>query len=110
MDILTWSNSSKLLSASKAQMTKKMSHGFQVQGSYTWSKSIDAGSGSAASDGFLNSIPSLFWFLPSYRRAVSDFNLSQVATINYIWDGADPEILAWSRRHGQPAVGSVGVF
>ena len=101
MDILTWSNSSNY-NGLEAQMTKKMSHGFQVQGSYTWSKSIDEGSGSAASDGFLNSIPSLFWFLPSYRRAVSDFNLSQVATINYIWTVPTPKSLhgpeAWAAR------------
>jgi hypothetical protein len=122
MDILTWDNSSNYHGL-ETQVTKKMSHGFQIQGSYTWSKSIDAGSGSAASDGFLNSIPSLFWFLPSYRRAVSDFNLSQVATINYIWMVPTAKSLhglaAWaargwevggilSLRSGQPVTLEIG--
>jgi hypothetical protein len=67
------------------QATKTMSHGFQIQGSYTWSKSIDEGSSSLAGDPFGNSISSLFFFDRRLRRGVSDFNVGQNLVINYTW-------------------------
>jgi hypothetical protein len=64
---------------------KKMSHGFEVQGSYTWGKSIDTGSSSTASDGFRNTIPSLHWFNLKMSRGLSDFNIGRILAINGIW-------------------------
>ena len=46
----------------QVQVQKKMSHGFQVGGSYTYSKNMDDGGGSVASDPFRNSISTLLWF------------------------------------------------
>jgi hypothetical protein len=43
----------------ETQIEKRMSHGIEVQGSYTWSRAIDGGDGAIASDSFLNSIPQL---------------------------------------------------
>lgn len=85
MDTLQWNNDS-YFDGLEAQVEKRMSHGFQVQGSYTWSRAIDGGDGSIASDSFVNSIPSLFFFLPKYRRAPADFNITHNLTVNYLWD------------------------
>ena len=77
--------------ALEAQISKKMSHGFQVQGSYTWGKSIDTGSASTLGDPFLNSVSSPFWFCKSCRRGLSDFNIAQTLVVNYIWDVPTPK-------------------
>ncbi|MBW4028805.1 MAG: TonB-dependent receptor [Acidobacteria bacterium] len=66
---------------------KKLSHGVQVQGSYTWQKSIDTGSSTIAGDQFSNSPTSLpFWFDPRSRRGQSDFNLEQDAVISTTYE------------------------
>jgi hypothetical protein len=90
MDTLQWNNDS-YFDGLEVQVEKRMSHGFQVQGSYTWSRAIDGGDGSIASDSFVNSIPSLFYFLPKYRRAPSDFNITHNLTINYLWNIPTPK-------------------
>jgi hypothetical protein len=71
--------------ALQVQVTKRMSHGFQVQGSYTWGKGIDTGSASTQGDTFANSISSLFWFCKPCRRGPSDFNIAQTLVLNSIW-------------------------
>lgn len=89
MDTLQWTNDS-YFEGFETQIEKRMSHGFEVQGSYTWSRAIDGGDGAIASDSFLNSIPSLLFFLPKYRRAAADFNVGQNLTINYLWNISAP--------------------
>jgi hypothetical protein len=84
IDTLQWTNGSSY-NGFEGQLTKRMSHGIQVQGSYTWSKSIDGGSASIVGDPFANSISSLFFFLPKYRRSLSDFNVGQNFVANYTW-------------------------
>ena len=71
--------------ALELQLAKKMSHGLQVQGAYTWGKSIDNESGTVAGDQFGNSISALDWFDPRLTRGVSDFNIGRVLVINGIW-------------------------
>jgi hypothetical protein len=104
MDSLQWINDT-FFGGLEAQLVKRMSHGFQIQGSYTWSRAIDEGAGSVASDAFLSSIPSLLYFLPKYRRAAADFNVAQNLTINYIWNIPTPQSLsgprAWVARGWQ---------
>jgi hypothetical protein len=78
--------SSAIYHGLELQVKKRMSHGLQIQGSYTWSRSIDTGSGTTDGDQFANGITSLFFFDPKLRRGPSDFNISQVLTINYIWE------------------------
>jgi hypothetical protein len=76
--------------ALEVQVSKRMSHGFQVQGSYTWGKNIDTGSASVIGDPFTNSISSLFWFCKTCRRGLSDYNIGQTLVINYIWEVPTP--------------------
>jgi hypothetical protein len=64
---------------------KRMSHGFQFGGSYTYSKAMDESSATIAGDSFSNTITSWFWFAPQISHAVSDFNVTHSAVINGIW-------------------------
>jgi len=84
IDDVSWGSNS-FYDALELQILKKISHGFQIQGSYTWGKSIDEGSGSLLGDPFSNSISNLFWFDRRLRRAVSDFNIGQNLVVNYSW-------------------------
>ena len=62
-----------------------MSHGLQIQGSYTWGKSIDINSGVIAGDTFANAIASPHYFDLSLSRALSDYNIGRVLVINATW-------------------------
>jgi hypothetical protein len=62
-----------------------MSHGLQIQGSYTWGKSLDNNSGVVAGDTFGNGIGSLPWFDMKLNRAVSDYNVGRTLVINSSW-------------------------
>ena len=80
---------------------QRLSHGLQLRGSYTWSRSIDSGSSSIAGDQFANSPSSLpLWFDPRTRRGLSDFNLSQNGVISILWDAPElkdgPAALRWT--------------
>jgi len=64
---------------------KRMSHGFQFGGSYTYSKSMDNDSATIAGDAFSNSITSWFWFAPQTVTPSRTFNITHSAVINGIW-------------------------
>jgi hypothetical protein len=68
------------------QLAKRMSHGFQVQGTFTWGKSIDTSSATGLGDPFSNSISSLNYFDTRLTRGPSDFNVGRSLVINGIWD------------------------
>jgi hypothetical protein len=70
----------------QAQVIKTMSHGVQIQGAFTWAKSMDTGSATLAGDQFGNSIQSLDWFNLRLGRARSDFNVGRTLVINAIWE------------------------
>jgi hypothetical protein len=59
---------------------KRMSHGFSLQGSYTWSKSIDQASAIALG----GAVPNVFDL--QTQRGRSDFDARHVAAISWIWD------------------------
>jgi Carboxypeptidase regulatory-like domain/TonB-dependent Receptor Plug Domain/TonB dependent receptor len=88
-----------LYDALEVQLTKRMSHGFHVQGSYTWGKNIDTGSASVIGDPFTNSITSPLWFCGACRRGLSDFNIGQTLVVNYVWDLPNPESLGVVASH-----------
>ena len=73
------------------QLAKRMSRGFQVQGTFTWAKSIDTSSATVAGDAFGNSISSLNWFDPRLTRGLSDFNVGRTLVINGTWEVPTPK-------------------
>jgi hypothetical protein len=85
----TWSAES-IYHGLEIQGIKRLSHGFQLQGSYTFSKSIDTSSSGIAGDTFGNSVSSLPFFDPRLRRGLSDFDVRHVGVINAIWNVPNP--------------------
>ena len=85
IDYTDW-NSSSYYDSLQAQVRKEMTHGFQLQGSFTWSKSIDTGSMGDVGDPFNNSISNLFFFDRRLSRAVSDYDVPYNAIINALWN------------------------
>jgi hypothetical protein len=77
--------------ALETQLAKRMSHGFQAQGTFTWSKSIDTSSASVAGDTFGNSISSLHWFDMRLSRGLSDFNVGRTLVVNGTWEVPGPK-------------------
>jgi hypothetical protein len=62
-----------------------MSHGIELQGSFTWGKSIDTGSATGVGDQFSNSIGSLPWYDLRSARGLSDFNIGRTLVISATW-------------------------
>src|SRR5487761_77732 len=71
-------------------VTKQMSHGLQLQGSFTWGKSMDDNSATIAADAFGNSLSSLHWYDLRLDRAVSDYNVGRVLEIDALWQAPSP--------------------
>jgi len=67
-------------------VNKRMSHGFSVQGSYTWSKSLDQGSATFSDNEFLNTAGPPYAFIPSLQNGVSDFNITHNFVLNGTWN------------------------
>jgi hypothetical protein len=72
--------------ALELQLAKRMSHGFQMQGTFTWGKSTDTSSATLAGDAFGNSISSLDWFDMKLTRGLSDYNVGRTLVINGTWE------------------------
>ncbi len=70
----------------QVKLSKRLSHGFQVLGSYTWSKSIDDSSGSTAGDTFQLDSVSEPWYDMSLNKGLSDFDVRRNLVISGIWD------------------------
>jgi len=85
--------------ALETQIAKRVSHGFQVQGTFTWGKSMDTSSATVAGDSFGNSISSLHWFDPRLSRAVSDFNVGRTLVINGTWELPTPKYESSLAQH-----------
>ncbi len=81
------------------QLAKRMSHGFQVQGTFTWGRSIDTSSATVAGDAFGNSIASpSFFFNPRVSRGLSDFNVARTLVINGLWEVPSPKSITGPAR------------
>jgi hypothetical protein len=78
-------DSNSFYNALQVAIDKRMSHGVQVKGSFTWGKSIDNNSATLAGDAFSNSISSLDWFNLRLSHALSDFNIGRVLVIDGEW-------------------------
>jgi len=77
--------------ALQIQVREKMGRGFQVEGSYTWGKTIDTSSGSLVGDEYSNSISSPLWFDTKLNRGLADFNVAHNLEVNYTWDLGTPK-------------------
>ena len=71
--------------ALELQLARRMSHGFQMQTTFTWGKSTDTSSATVAGDAFGNSISSLNWFDLRLTRGLSDFNVGRTLVLNGTW-------------------------
>ena len=81
----SWYNSMQVV------LQKRMSLGFQVQGSFTWSRSEDTSSGSLAGDNFGSDItPTIPWFDQRIIKGLSDFNVGKNLVINGLWNIPTP--------------------
>ena len=96
---LSWPGGSSY-NAMQIGVLKRMSRGLQIQGSYTWGKSIDNNSGVVAGDTFGNGIGSLPWFDMKVNRALSDYNVGRTLVINTSWLipalKTDSAVLGWA--------------
>ena len=90
---LNWAASSSY-EALQVGVQKRLSHGFQIQGSFTWGKSIDNNSGVIAGDQFSNSISSMDWFDLHLTRGLSDYNVGRTLVINATWVVPTPKSLS----------------
>jgi hypothetical protein len=76
--------------ALQLNVQKRMSHGFQFGGSYTYGKAMDDNSATMTGDAFSNSLTHMFWFAPQITHGPSDFNFTHSAAINGIWQVPGP--------------------
>jgi hypothetical protein len=69
----------------QAGVTKKLSFGLQVQGSFSLSKCEDTGSNLAFSDPYQNSLPDYFYFDHRITKGLCDFNGAKSGVISLIY-------------------------
>ncbi|MBZ5645093.1 MAG: TonB-dependent receptor [Acidobacteriia bacterium] len=77
--------------ALQANITKRVSHGFQFSGSYTWGKSIDTLSSTEANDAFPNGLFNQLYFDQRTTRGLSDFNVAQTFVLSVTWEIPGPK-------------------
>jgi len=77
--------------ALQVDVAKRVSHGIQFHGAYTWGKSIDTLSATEADDSFPNGLFNQIFFDQSTTRGLSDFNVAQTAVISLTWELPGPK-------------------
>jgi hypothetical protein len=63
----------------------------EIEGSYTWGKTIDTSSGSLVGDEYSNSIASPLFFNTKVNRGLADFNVAQNLEVNSTWEFGTPK-------------------
>jgi hypothetical protein len=76
--------------AMQVDVTKRVSHGFQIHGAYTWGKSIDTLSATEADDAFPNGLFNQLFFDQRTTRGLSDFNVAQTFVLSFTWQVPGP--------------------
>lgn len=87
-----WEGSSSYNSL-QVKFDQRLSHGFQVGGSFTWSKSIDDSSGSAAADTFFNEWNALPTYDMRLVRGLSSYDIPRNLVINGLYNAPTPKSL-----------------
>jgi len=72
--------------ALQADVAKRVSHGVELHGAYTWGKSIDTLSATAADDAFPNGLFNQLFFDQRTTRGLSDFNVAQTLVLSFTWE------------------------
>jgi len=67
-------------------VAKRVSHGIELHGAYTWGKSIDTLSATAADDAFPNGLFNQLFFDQRTTRGPSDFNVAQTLVLSFTWE------------------------
>jgi hypothetical protein len=80
---------SSTYNALPVRLQKRLSHGLLVQGSYTWSKSLDTGSNSLMTP-YTNTVANLPVFDSRLRRAASDFDVPHNLVVSGTWELPSP--------------------
>ena len=71
-------------------VNKRVSHGLSVNGSYTYSHSIDNGGQEGTSNDFPSSMSNTYAFIPELQRGPSDFDVRHSMTLNFLYDVPSP--------------------
>src|SRR5438445_3376591 len=86
--------------AMQVDVAKRVSHGIQLHGAYTFGKSIDTLSATEANDAFPNGLFNQLFFDQRTTRGLSDFNVAQTFVLNFTWDVPGPKqaanLLQWA--------------
>jgi len=77
--------------ALQVKVKAKIGSGAEIEGSYTWGKTIDTSSGSLVGDEYSNSIASPLWFNMKLNRGLADFNVAHNVEVNYTWEIGTPK-------------------
>ena len=72
--------------ALQTDVAKRVSHGIELHGAYTWGKSIDTLSATAADDAFPNGLFNQLFFDQRTTRGPSDFNVAQTLVLSFTWE------------------------
>jgi Carboxypeptidase regulatory-like domain/TonB-dependent Receptor Plug Domain/TonB dependent receptor-like, beta-barrel len=89
--------------ALQADLTKRISHGIQFHVAYTWGKSIDTLSATAANDSFPNGLFNQLFFDQRTTRGLSDFDVAQTAVVSFTWELPNPDWGASAEYSGRAA-------
>ncbi len=81
------------------KLSKKLSHGFQIEGAFTWSKTLDTTSGSATGDTFGLDYTTEPWYDLKLDKGLSDFDVPRNLVINALWVVPTPKMLGGIGEH-----------
>jgi Carboxypeptidase regulatory-like domain len=95
----------------QVEVEKRMSHGFQIQGSFTWAKSLDTSSSSFAGDNYASDVtPTIPWWDLRITKGPSDFNVGKNLVINGLWNIPTPASFSGPAAFIAKGWGLGGVF
>jgi len=97
IDATRWNGHSSY-HALQTNLIKRLNRGMTFQATYTWAKNIDNGSTVITSTETVNHSDTSYFFDPRINRAVSDFDVSHNAAINFTWEIPSPASLTGVSR------------
>jgi hypothetical protein len=100
IDATLWQANS-FYDALQADIAKRVSHGVEFHGAYTWGKSIDTLSATEADDAFPNGLFNQLFFDQRTSRGLSDFNVAQSFVLSLTWEMPGP---AWNAKLAKGAL------